>query len=132
MGKFEEAIDSYEKAISLDTRYFDAYNNLGVVLHQLGKLEEAQKSFRQAILIKPDFAKAYNNLGRLFQDFGRFEEAKAIYNKVINIKPKEASAYRHITLISKINVQDQLYYKMKNIYNDKSVSKNELVTLILV
>ena len=126
MGKFEEAIVSYEKAISLDTRYFDAYNNLGVVLHQLGKLEEAQKSFRQAILIKPDFAKAYNNLGRLFQDFGRFEEAKAIYNKVINIKPKEASAYRHITLISKINVQDQLYYKMKNIYNDKSVSENEL------
>ena len=39
IGKFDEAIDAYKKAISIKPDYAEAYSNIGVVLRDQGKLE---------------------------------------------------------------------------------------------
>ena len=126
MGKFEEAMNSFIQSILLNSNNCNAHNNLGVVFHELGRLEEAEKSLRQAISIKFDYAEAYNNLGNLLQDLGRFDEAELCFKKVINIKPNKTSAYRHLTIVSKINLQDKIYHKMKSLYGDKSISEEQL------
>ena len=40
LGKYEEAITSYDKAIELKSDYADAHNNRGNVLNRLGKNEQ--------------------------------------------------------------------------------------------
>ena len=61
MGKPEESVSSYNKAIQLQP---DAgfYSNRGNVLQNLGKIDEAISSHRRAIQLKPDYAHAYSNL----------------------------------------------------------------------
>ena len=40
-GKLDEAIEAYNKALSLKPDYAEAYNNMGNALKEQGKLEEA-------------------------------------------------------------------------------------------
>ncbi len=61
--RYEEAIEAYKQAISIDPDYANAYYNLGVAYGNLGKYKEAIASSRQAIRIDPDYANAYYNLG---------------------------------------------------------------------
>ena len=52
-GKLEEAIESYNKALSLKPDSAEAYNNMGVTLKEQGKLEEAIEAYNKALAIKP-------------------------------------------------------------------------------
>ena len=62
LGKLEEAIEAYNKALSIQPDYADAYNNMGNALKDQGKLEEAIETYYQAISIKPDYAEAHRNV----------------------------------------------------------------------
>jgi tetratricopeptide (TPR) repeat protein len=64
-GKLEEAIASYEKALSLKPDYAEAYNNMGNALKDQGKLEEAIASYEKVLSLKPDYAEAHRNLSTL-------------------------------------------------------------------
>ena len=59
----EEAIEAYNKALSIKPDYADAYNNMGNALKEQGKLEEAIEAYNKAISIKPDYAEAHYNMG---------------------------------------------------------------------
>ena len=61
LGKLEEAIEAYTKAVSLKPDFAEAHNNLGISYRNLGKLEEAIEAYNKALSIKPDYAEAYNN-----------------------------------------------------------------------
>jgi tetratricopeptide (TPR) repeat protein len=61
-GKLEEAIEAYNKALSIKPDYAEAYNNMGVALQDQGKLEEAIEAYTKALSIKPDYAEAHRNL----------------------------------------------------------------------
>ena len=61
-GKLEEAIEAYNKALSIKPDYAGVYNNIGSALNEQGKLEEAIEAYYQAISIKPDYAEAHRNL----------------------------------------------------------------------
>ena len=44
--KFSESLDAYNRALELDPRDFEAWNNRGIDLGLLGKYDEALTSFR--------------------------------------------------------------------------------------
>ena len=52
----------FRKAIELDPKYADAYNNLGNALRGQKKLDEAIAAYRKAIELDPKYANAHNNL----------------------------------------------------------------------
>jgi len=91
-GKLEEAIEAYNKALSLKPDYVEAYINIGVTFYEQGKLEEALEAYKKALAIKPDYAAGYNNMGNALKDQGKLEEAIIAYNKVLSIKPDYAPA----------------------------------------
>ena len=94
-GKLQEAVQSYDQAITIKPDYADAYNNRGVALQELGRLEEALKSCNQAIKIKPDYAEAYYNLGNILKELGRLDETVKSYDKAIQIRSDYAVAYNN-------------------------------------
>ena len=53
LKKLIEALDFYNKAISLNENYFVAYWGRGSILAALERHEEAIQSFEKAILLNP-------------------------------------------------------------------------------
>ena len=47
IGKLDEAVKRFEKALAIKPDYAEAHNNLGVVLKDLGQLDEAVSVMRR-------------------------------------------------------------------------------------
>ena len=47
LGRHEEAIEKYGKAVELDPKYASAYSNWGLALADLGRREEAVEKFEE-------------------------------------------------------------------------------------
>jgi tetratricopeptide (TPR) repeat protein len=100
-GKLEEAIASFEKALTLKLDYAEAYYNMGVALQEQGKPEEAIDAYNKALAIKPDNAEAYYNMGVTLQEQGKPEEAIEAYNQALAIKPDNAEVHRYLSSLIK-------------------------------
>ena len=73
-GKLDEAIEAYNKSISLKPDYAEAYSNMGLALKDQGKLDEAIEAYNKAISLKPDYADAHQNLSFTLLNSGRLKE----------------------------------------------------------
>ena len=96
IGKLDEAVFAFQKAISVEPDFADTYNNLGNVLKDLGKPKEAEEAYNKAITIKPDFAEAYFNKGNVLKDQSRLEEAIESYKDALSSKPDYSKAYNNM------------------------------------
>ena len=85
-GRIDQAYFAFKRAIDINPKHPDAYNNFGNVLKDQDKLEEAIKAYTKAISIKPDYADAYNNMGIVLRHQGKPDEAIAAYNRALSIK----------------------------------------------
>jgi hypothetical protein len=79
LKRLEEALSSYDKAISLHEDYAEAYSNRGTVLEELKRLDEALSSYEKAISINKDYAEAYWNSSICYLLAGNFNEGWARY-----------------------------------------------------
>ena len=96
IGKREDAILAFQKAISIKPDYAEAYNNMGATLKDQGKLDEAIQAYNRAISIKPDYAEANYNVGVTLKEQGKLDEAIQAYKKALSIKPDYAEAYNNM------------------------------------
>ena len=95
LGKYEEAIEDYTKAIVLKPDYAEAYNNRGFAWHSLGLYERAIEDYNKAIELKPDNAVIYRNRGDAWDDLGHHERAIKDYDMAIELKPDDDIAYNN-------------------------------------
>ena len=56
LGKLEEAIEDFKKALSIKPDYAEVHYNMGNALKEHGKLKEAIEAYKKAILLKPNAA----------------------------------------------------------------------------
>ena len=78
-GRFDEAILSYGRALSLQPGRADATSNTGLALHELGRANEAVFWLRRAVALQPKSAVYHNNLGTALGDSGRADRAMASF-----------------------------------------------------
>jgi tetratricopeptide (TPR) repeat protein len=57
-GKYDEAIQCYDKAIEIDPKHVYAWYNKGLALYYMGKYEEAIKCYDEAIKLAPEYTSA--------------------------------------------------------------------------
>jgi tetratricopeptide (TPR) repeat protein len=93
LGRLEEALSSYDKAISFDPNSAEAFSNRGVTLQELGRLEEALSSYDKAIILKTNFSRAYANRAVTLQKLSRFNEALNDYDEAIKLDPNNAETH---------------------------------------
>ena len=96
LGRLEQAVANYEKALAIKPDYAEAYNNMGSALKDKGESDAAIESYKKALKIKPDYAEAYNNMGNALLDKGDPEAAIESYKMAIKIKPDHADAYNNM------------------------------------
>ena len=87
------ALANYDKALSLDPGYVDAYIRKGITLQDAGDYEEALKHFNQAAALSPSNFKAFYNRGKNHLHCGRIEQAIADFDKAVSLKPQHAKAH---------------------------------------
>jgi len=90
LGRYEEALAAYQRAIDLDPKLANPHNGLGTVYYSLGSYEEALAAYQRAIDLDPKSAYAHNGLGNVYRDLGRHDEALAAYRRAIELDPKYA------------------------------------------
>ncbi|CAD8214737.1 unnamed protein product [Paramecium octaurelia] len=88
LKKYQEAIECYDKAISINPKQDLAWNNKGNSLNNLNKYEEAIECYDKAISINPKLDLAWNNKGNSLDDLYKYQEAIECYDKAISINPK--------------------------------------------
>lgn len=119
-GEFQQALESFNKAIELKPDYFEAYTNCGVLLSGFGQFDKAIENFNKAIQLKPDLAAAYANRGNAFSESGQPEAALASYDKAVQLKPDYANAF-----YNRGNVQSRL-----GLFDGALESYNEAIRLV--
>ncbi len=81
-ARYVEAFETYDRAIAVNPRCADCYNDRGLSLFYIGDPASALESFDKAIEIDPGFVRAWLSKGYVLTAGGRYKEAVAPLNKV--------------------------------------------------
>jgi len=96
LGRFDEAVRSYEEAIRLDGRQKTRSPwpplDLGLLLTRLDRLDEAEARFRESLACDPGFPQAHYQLGITLEKKGRATEAVAELEEAARLDPASAEA----------------------------------------
>lgn len=93
VGEPEQAIASYEEALSINPQDANTLNNYGVFLCRQDRLKEAEKQFLKAIAV-PSYIKvseSYENLALCQLKADQFNKAEEYFDKAITHSPNRAS-----------------------------------------
>lgn len=91
--KYQKAIENYNMALIIDSKYAEALNNRAIVYGTIGQNELAYKDFAQVIKLKSNFADAYYNRGLLNNALGRHDLAVVDFSSAIKLEPVMADAF---------------------------------------
>lgn len=93
VGKIDESIKQYIKAIALDRYYSDPLSNLAVAYSLKGETDKAIHSLQQALMINPNYPEAYNNIGTLLLNKKEYEKAEEALDNAIALRRYYGKAY---------------------------------------
>jgi tetratricopeptide (TPR) repeat protein len=96
VGRADEAVTHYARALQLKPDDARICNDLGVALAALGRTDEAIGHYRTALRLQPDDPTALNNLGLALTTLGRTNEAVAYYDRALRLKPDYAEAHNNL------------------------------------
>jgi tetratricopeptide (TPR) repeat protein len=96
IGRREEAIAAYRRALQLDPTFAVARNNLGFALLLEGRVDEAIAELESAVLRDPALGLAYSNLGLAYATAGRPEEADAALRHAERLMPDNGDVQARI------------------------------------
>ena len=92
LGRYEDAIASYRRALEIDPANASALNNCGAVLFDLGRYDAAIAAYDRAIALEPRKLQAHNNRGNALLAIERDVEALQSYDAALAIDPSHANA----------------------------------------
>lgn len=95
-GYYSDAIRAFQAAITEDTKFIDAYFNLGCVYEYLDEYNNSIRAFSQVYALNPDDHEALLKLGQLYLKKGDRQKAGEYLNKIPSSSPfaREAGKYK--------------------------------------
>lgn len=96
-GQYEKSMLAFQRAISLDPNYIDAYYNLGLIQEFLKKDEEALNTFKQVMVRNPDDYDSVYKAASISYKLGQIDNAK----KYLTLIPAESNAYEKAQILAK-------------------------------
>lgn len=94
-GRLDKAASCYDRAISLNPDFAEAWNNRAASLAKSGRLEQVLSDYDRAVSLNPDFAEAWSNRASACIKLNRFEEAISDCNRAIECNPRLAAAWNN-------------------------------------
>ena len=91
-GELEAALEHYERAVSEDPAFGDAYVEMAYIQLRLGDERRAVENLRRAIRVA-GHPLAYYNLGWIYEGRDRPERAEMLYRKALEASPEMPDAH---------------------------------------
>jgi predicted O-linked N-acetylglucosamine transferase (SPINDLY family) len=95
LGRLDEALASYDKALEIEPKLINALYNRGVTLSNMKRMADALASYDKALEIAPDDADIWMNRVPALIDLNRLEEALAAAEKLLAMAPHYAEAWNN-------------------------------------
>jgi predicted TPR repeat methyltransferase len=99
LGRVEEAIASYRRALQYQPEFVEARANLAYLLEHTGKLEEAAECYRRALVLAPNEWTALNRLGYCERMLGQPNSALQSLGRALAINPRSAPTLNEMALV---------------------------------
>jgi tetratricopeptide (TPR) repeat protein len=87
MGRYERAIERYERYIALDERNARVLYKLGLARYRAGLTATAAEPFRQALQLDPTLSEAHYMLGLVQRDQNQLTLARASLQQALKMNP---------------------------------------------
>ena len=99
LGRADQALEEFDKAIALNGRYIEAHIHRGVVLIELGRTAEADGAFQLAAShgqptiggfprpVAARLANHHSQLGEVYAEAGAIDEAVAQFRRAVELGP---------------------------------------------
>jgi predicted O-linked N-acetylglucosamine transferase (SPINDLY family) len=87
LKRLDDAIASYDKAISLKPDFAEAHYNRGMLLLDLNRPSDALASYEKALSVRPGYAKAHYGRALVLRGLGRLDDALASYEAALSFEP---------------------------------------------
>ena len=91
----DAALQSYDRAIALDSRHADTHYNRGILLRNMNRLIEAVESYDRAIKCNSEYADAWSNRGNALRALGRSADALESFDRAVALQPGFAIAHHN-------------------------------------
>jgi tetratricopeptide (TPR) repeat protein/TolB-like protein/predicted Ser/Thr protein kinase len=95
-GEHENAVQEFQKALSVDSTNDDAFRGLASAYEKLDRLDEAEQTYQKAIQLRPQYWAGYAWLGGFYNDRGRYDDAARMYTEWIALAPDSYQGYNNL------------------------------------
>jgi len=92
-GDSQAALQAYLRAIEIDPRHGDAYNNIATLYHLDGRLDEAIAWYHRALERYPGYEEIYQNLGDAYTQKGQLAEGIEMYQRALEIDARDGAIW---------------------------------------
>ena len=99
LGRTDEAVLHFQRALELNPQYLEAANNCGMLLFDLGRYAEALECFNVAEKLDPNSAALYQMRSVCLLEVKRFEDAEADFEKSIALDSGLAETHSNLGLL---------------------------------
>jgi tetratricopeptide (TPR) repeat protein len=93
LGRNSEALNIYDRALTLSPDSAESWYGHGMILLAMGRPDDAIASFSRLLALKPDFTQVHLLQAKLLCDTGRYEAALQAIGKLLAIAPGLAEAW---------------------------------------
>jgi tetratricopeptide (TPR) repeat protein len=132
-SQWQQAINCWQQAITIEPNFVEAHFNMGIALRKLGKTQEALTKYQQVLAINPNHGMTYFSLGNLLFEEKNFTQALACYSKAIQIDPSNSSFYFQLGLVchqlGRIAESIQCFEKVLGLDPDRADARENLAKL---
>ena len=128
--RHEEAEKAFETSIQKDSKYWDAYNNLGLVRIQMNDVEGAITAWEALLKQNTSYCKAHNNLGLLAARMGQWQDALRSFTSTLTYCPNNIIAHYGLGTIYYEAIPDKkraIFHYEKLLYIKPNFEKSEEV-----
>lgn len=128
LGQLNQAEQSYQQAITVDTYNARAYGALGRFYHQTKSFTKAEEYYKKALLYNPKLFEALVDLGILLNEQKRKSEALEQFHAAILLHPRDKTVLVHLAqLVAECGDFSEalgLYFNVLSLYGaDRALSK---------
>src|SRR5207245_8728724 len=98
-GKFDLALQQFQRVLQSDPNNAPALQNLGIVALRRDDIQSAQQNLSRALELNPRLPLALNTMGVVFARQGDFGRAVEYWRRAVDIDPRQYDALYNIGLV---------------------------------
>jgi tetratricopeptide (TPR) repeat protein len=84
------AVEAFLRAVTEDTAFPEAWNELGFALRNQGRYTESLAAYDEALRLRPEYPEALEYLGEAYVKLGRMDDARRVLDRLRVLDPPRA------------------------------------------